>query len=711
MSLTYNPLSNGPDQNENTISTKSPRRRQIKRDAFHSITGSVAELNPEDVAHFASKDRRRDKTFARVIVEEVFINNKWYNPNKGNGSLDLKKGWAFYEHYTLARRKTETNGARQQLQRSSAISRETQTSLFTFFGTPASVIHEWGLGISLYFNAIKFMTITLFIAGLISIPNIAYFSSEEYHGVGYEPSTRLLWGSAVCNITKWVTCEPSQENHTGWCNLEKMKEAKIEYAVSADHDHTFVEKSLCYGGTFSNGMFNYAAILFILLVTILYAYYTRKISEQLDECLLTASDYSIHIKNPHKEATDPSEWRNFFMKYAEKNVVACTIIIDNSDLILTLIKRRAFFSKLQNLLAPYVDVDINDEEGQRLAVENHIEERDKTRISFLSILYSRTFQPIFSCTFIPILQCFNLLLTAEKLVAKIKMCTKDAIKLKKKYDVVDVIVTFETEISQRNCLKDLRTGKVEKTEEMNKLFQGGVPCVDRPVEPCALRYGDMSRPRSFQTIRRIVTMFIMCGLVLLGAWITRRTRLVHGPYWGGIVTSLLNLIIPQIVYPLLLIERHSAEGNSQKSLYTKIIIFRWFNTVILLKFLNDYNRTLSDGNHDLLKSVSGIFVSEIIFTPIICLLDIGGTLSKHYFAPRAKTQQQMYLCFKGTPYNLAEKYTDLTRIMLLSYFYSALFPAAFFFGSLTLFIRYYVDKYCLIVSLRHVHYEAMSKIC
>ena len=167
----------------------------------------------------------------------------------------------------------------------------------------------------------------------------------------------------------------------------------------------------------------------------------------------------------------------------------------------------------------------------------------------------------------------------------------------------------------------------------------------------------MSRPRSFQTIRRIVTMFIMCGLVLLGAWITRRTRLVHGPYWGGIVTSLLNLIIPQIVYPLLLIERHSAEGNSQKSLYTKIIIFRWFNTVILLKFLNDYNRTLSDGNHDLLKSVSGIFVSEIIFTPIICLLDIGGTLSKHYFAPRAKTQQQMYLCFKGTPYNLAEKYT------------------------------------------------------
>ena len=89
------------------------------------------------------------------------------------------------------------------------------------------------------------MSIHLFITGLISIPNITYFSSKEYNGAGYEPLNWLLWGSAVCNITKWVTCEPSQENHNSWCNFETIKKAKIKYAVSSDHNQTFVQKSLC----------------------------------------------------------------------------------------------------------------------------------------------------------------------------------------------------------------------------------------------------------------------------------------------------------------------------------------------------------------------------------------------------------------------------------------------------------------------------------
>jgi len=80
------------------------------------------------------------------------------------------------------------------------------------------------------------------------------------------------------------------------------------------------------------------------------------------------------------DANDPSEWCKFFIKYAEKNMVACTIIIiDKSEFILSLMKRRVSLCKV------------------------------RVRES--------------------ILQCSNLFLTADRVIEKTKMYTKDAIKL------------------------------------------------------------------------------------------------------------------------------------------------------------------------------------------------------------------------------------------------------------------------------------------
>lgn len=83
------------------------------------------------------------------------------------------------------------------------------------------------------------------------------------------------------------------------------------------------------------------------------------------------------------------------------------------------------------------------------------------------------------------------------------------------------------------------------------------------------------------------------------------------------------------------------------------------------------------------------------------------------------TQEQMNLNFLGTPYNLGERYTvsygvnvkqlsvlpvcspcrqrkDLTKVLFVCFFYSALFPASFLFGFAILFVQYHVDKFCLL---------------
>lgn len=49
------------------------------------------------------------------------------------------------------------------------------------------------------------------------------------------------------------------------------------------------------------------------------------------------------------------------------------------------------------------------------------------------------------------------------------------------------------------------------------------------------------------------------------------------------------------------------------------------------------------------------------------------------------------MSFQGTPYNLGERYTDLTKVLFLCFFYSALYPTSFFFGTAILLIQYYVS--------------------
>ena len=72
-----------------------------------------------------------------------------------------------------------------------------------------------------------------------------------------------------------------------------------------------------------------------------------------------------------------------------------------------------------------------------------------------------------------------------------------------------------------------------------------------------------------------------------------------------------------------------------------------------------------------------------------------GHFQRHFLAPRAKTQDKMNIFFKGTKYELAERYTDMTKILLLSVFYCAIFPMTFFLCAITLTVKYFVDRFTL----------------
>lgn len=52
--------------------------------------------------------------------------------------------------------------------------------------------------------------------------------------------------------------------------------------------------------------------------------------------------------------------------------------------------------------------------------------------------------------------------------------------------------------------------------------------------------------------------------------------------------------------------------------------------------------------------------------------------------------------FQGAYWQLAERYTNMTNILFLTFFYSSIFPVGFFLSSLALMIHYWTDKFCLL---------------
>ena len=55
----------------------------------------------------------------------------------------------------------------------------------------------------------------------------------------------------------------------------------------------------------------------------------------------------------------------------------------------------------------------------------------------------------------------------------------------------------------------------------------------------------------------------------------------------------------------------------------------------------------------------------------------------------------MDILFHGSQYELAERYSDMTKILLLCLFYCSIFPASFFLCAISLTLKYYCDRFNL----------------
>lgn len=159
----------------------------------------------------------------------------------------------------------------------------------------------------------------------------------------------------------------------------------------------------------------------------------------------------------------------------------------------------------------------------------------------------------------------------------------------------------------------------------------------------------------------------------------------------------LNLGYPQLAKFITDFESHSNESKVQTSLYVKIAAFRWVNTSIIITVITPFTNTLTPSN-GLISQIAAIFFAEIVTTNVIQLTDVWGHIQRHILAPRAKTQDAMNQLFKGLEVELAERYTNMTKIMFLAFWYSSIFPGGLLFAAVALTVNYYTDRFSLMRS-------------
>lgn len=166
----------------------------------------------------------------------------------------------------------------------------------------------------------------------------------------------------------------------------------------------------------------------------------------------------------------------------------------------------------------------------------------------------------------------------------------------------------------------------------------------------------------------------------------------------ALLSTIITLIVDYVIIPN---DQNKREYNIQKML----VFNRLCLSTIFIYFLTDHMEFLKKSH------ISAMFSTQlsISFTSsLIGLFDWYGKLKRHILGPLFSYVQSDLNCFySGTTWSLAEKYTHITKIMLVSLIYSFIVPISLFIGSLAFITLYFIDRYLILRKYRQsVMYNA-----
>jgi hypothetical protein len=633
------------------------------------------------------EDPPHKQTYGRRVAARL-SKFRFYNPLSRNADSsdeendtskptkpDLDKGWEFFEHFVLPRCIDNTNKTGGKYNKVEPGSTQ-DSKLYPVFGTPIADMGDFGIGVGMYYNTLRFLAIMCFLAGCINIPTMSYFSSKyetksdnALYSIVNEVKNFALKSSAMCGSASWELCPSCTEDD--WKKFPSTND-RIAKGSKDDVFTYFIKKNECsindnYGIITITTLILFAFGMFYFMLT------QKRRIDFYDKEELATPDYSIEITNPPKNdesSYDPDEWREWFETTFDVDVAAVTIALDNEQLTQALIHRRKLISILQDRLSDSESFDVdNIEESIKLC--NPV---PRWKMLLCGTLSSE--------------QIYTNILAKEEQIENLSNID---------YHVASVFVTFQTESQQQRVLNKLVTPLLRRDLLPDKkyLYKGKFLKVQEPPYPSAIRWQDLNTPGLKRFVLNTSTTLSSLAMIIGGAFIITSVRYKSGAETAAFVITIMNQFTPRMVQLITKYESHRDQTFVSASQYFKVTAFRWANTAIITTLITPFTDTIQSGEY-LIQWIYAMFLFDIWLTPVLQLGDIWGNICRHYFGPRATSQTKMNLNFKASTYDIGERYTNITRILFFTLFYSSIFPFGFFLASIIFLMLIFLDKFSML---------------
>lgn len=664
------------------------------------LNDRAAEYDGRD-ADVIYMDDLNDMTWGRRLARYLSATFSWYDPSKDNPYTSLDHAWAYFEHSTLPRHLpkgnfqnslTTSTGAsfrvrntKDILQKAEYGERQAKTQLYSAFWTPESELGDFGLSVGIYFWTLRVLAFICLIAGLVQIPNMIFFAQDfQSFDDTQEVSTESgLQGSAVCSDSSWVACPTCRKSD--WDTAFGVS-TYSRFATSVDGSGLyFILKNNC-SISFNHGIVSFCSLVFVCISIVIMNAVSRRREVYIDSLSQTTSDYAVEVPNPPRDAFDPDEWKAFFATLlsssdsnnnGEDQIAAITVALDNEELIRTLVLRRHLLSQLKYRLKPGVTWDPND--------------------------LSKMVESVLPLGFLAKYILFTA--SAQQLRQKVRACEIKAHKLATTQPmcVSHIFCCFETEEAQHQVINTLSRPGYQRflgadsaaaIPAQHKFRGTHALTVQETAEPSSIRWHNLDETLSVKCLQVFASFLLTFSAIVVGAILVALAGR-ESPIWASITITSINQVTPRICkFITNRFESHPTDGNRQASLYIKMTIFKWVNTAIVTAIITPFVYTIAP--QELLHKVNAIFFAELITNPLLLMSDIWGHIQRHVLGPRAPDQERMNLNFRGGTFLISLRYTEMTKILFLTFFYSAIYPAGFFFAAASLSVNYLVDRFCLL---------------
>ena len=487
---------------------------------------------------------------------------------------------------------------------------------------------------------------------------------------------------------------------------------------------------------------DFSSTIFILVFLIGLSKYQKDKAEKADMSVQTAQDYSIEVEDPGDYDYEPDKWKDFFEQFGD--VMAVTVAVKNGPLMKKLVERKVLLRSLRfagwhirsddDFKSDEIRIALRkgDNEAAADLIKPETEETDAEHYikavpggikGFLEKIGAKKDVDFF---------CRALLKVNREIDVEIKKITESDTG---RGIPARVYVTFDSEKAQRQCLKIMSVGSfwaywdtpapwdrcqcllnclnaipgVNVKDEVPKKYKSLAGHPDKGAdtyenllrvvlapEPEDICYENLDiEPIDLQKksvimnfVATLVVIAVATGVILLFA-----TDEQTGLGLGALSIAAANGGLPVVMKAINSYEPHPTETAQQQSYLFKLVTARWIISGFVVYSQTYWIDTTSGTN---IKKIITVLLADMTLTPLLQILDIPGNVKRYLVAPWEKTQDGMNCRFDGKPWQLAERFSTVTKSIFLCLFFSSLVPLGYLMCATTLFITYWVDKYCML---------------